>query len=91
VCACVPLNAVTVALAQEIAQLGPRGSRPSPASASPAGVDPMAVASTLIAMFINVAAYRYGFEFWGIRTRDLIDSEARFLHWAVTGARVPPA
>jgi len=31
------LNAVTVALAQEIAQLGPRGSRPSPASASPAG------------------------------------------------------
>jgi len=24
----------------------------------------MAVASTLIAMFINVAAYRYGFEFW---------------------------
>ena len=72
------LNAVTVALAQEIAQLGPRGSRPSPASASPAGVDPMAVASTLIAMFINVAAYRYGFEGWGIRTRDLIDSEARF-------------
>ena len=84
------LNAVTVALAQEIAQLGPRGSRPSPASASPAGVDPMAVASTLIAMFINVAAYRYGFEFWGIRTRDLIDSEARFLHWAVTGRPGPP-
>jgi len=90
-CARACLNAVTVALAQEIAQLGPRGSRPSPASASPAGVDPMAVASTLIAMFINVAAYRYGFEFWGIRTRDLIDSEARFLHWAVTGRPGPPA
>ena len=45
----------------------------------------MAVAGTLVAMFASVSAHRYGFEFWGIRTRHLIDTQARMLHWAVTG------
>jgi hypothetical protein len=49
----------------------------------------MAVAGTLVAMIASVAAHRYGFEFWGIRTRDLVDSQARFLHWAVTGRSGP--
>lgn len=72
------LNAVTVALAQVI---GPRG--------SPAGSDPMAVAGTLVAMYASVAAHRYGFEFWGIRTSALVDTQARMLHWAVTGRPGP--
>ena len=92
------LNAVTVALAQVIATACPSG-RPGPGAttSSPAGSDPMAVAGTLVAMFASVSAHRYGFEFWGIRTRNLVDSQARLLHWAVTGrpgparAEVPPS
>ena len=61
------------------------------ATCSPAGSDPMAVAGTLVAMFASVSAHRYGFEFWGIRTRNLIDTQARTLHWAVTGRPAPPA
>jgi hypothetical protein len=40
-------------------------------------------------MFASVSAHRYGFEFWGIRTGNLIDSQARLLHWAVTGRHAP--
>ena len=65
------------------------GTRPG-ATCSPAGADPMAVAGTLVAMFASVSAHRYGFEFWGIRTRNLIDTQARTLHWAVTGRPAPP-
>jgi AcrR family transcriptional regulator len=85
------LNAVTIALAQVIGQASP-GSPGSAGSAtsSPAGSDPMAVAGTLVAMFASVSAHRYGFEFWGIRTRHLIDTQARMLHWAVTGRPGPP-
>ncbi|MHB8220023.1 MAG: TetR family transcriptional regulator [Acidimicrobiales bacterium] len=84
------LNAVTVALAQAITQHAPRGGGPVGSSTgSPAGSDPMAIAGTLVAMYASVAAHRYGFEFWGIRTRALVDSQARFLHWAVTGRPGP--
>jgi AcrR family transcriptional regulator len=84
------LNAVTVALAQVITQglPGPGGSEGA-ASASPAGSDPMAVAGALVAMFASVSAHRTGFEFWGIRTRNLIDTQARLLHWSVTGRPAP--
>jgi AcrR family transcriptional regulator len=86
------LNAVTVALAQVITSACPsaqagRGA----ATSSPAGADPMAVAGTLVAMFASVSAHRYGFEFWGIRTANLVDSQARLLHWAVTGRAAPAA
>ena len=74
------LNAVTVTLARVIASNGTPG---------PAGTDPMAVAATLISMLAHVAAHRYGFEFWGIRTTAMTDSQARVLHWAVTGRSVP--
>jgi AcrR family transcriptional regulator len=86
------LNAVTVALAQVISQASPstRGTA-GVATASPAGSDPMAVAGTIVAMFASVSAHRYGFEFWGIRTRHLIDTQARILHWAITGRSAPPA
>ena len=86
------LNAVTVALAQVIAAACPTAAGSSgAATSSPAGADPMAVAGTLVAMFASVSAHRYGFEFWGIRTRNLIDSQARLLHWAVTGRSAPAA
>jgi len=49
----------------------------------------MAVAGALVAMYASVAAHRYGFEFWGIRTASLVDSQARLLHWAVTGRPGP--
>jgi AcrR family transcriptional regulator len=75
------LNAVTVTLARVIGSGG--------VVASPAGTDPMAVAATLISMLAHVAAHQYGFEFWGIRTTAMIESQARVLHWAVTG-RVAP-
>jgi AcrR family transcriptional regulator len=74
------LNAVTVALAEVISyEVG----------SSPAGSDPMAVAGTIVAMFASVSAHRSGFEFWGIRTHNLIDTQARLLHWAVTGRLGP--
>ncbi len=86
------LNAVTVALAQVIVAASPSAEgAPGTATASPAGADPMAVAGTLVAMFASVSAHRYGFEFWGIRTRNLIDTQARTLHWAVTGRPAPSA
>ncbi|HEY1826796.1 MAG TPA: TetR family transcriptional regulator [Acidimicrobiales bacterium] len=84
------LNAVTVALAQVISQAAPsHHGTPGTSTVSPAGSDPMAVAGTIVAMFASVSAHRYGFEFWGIRTRHLIDTQARILHWAVTGRPAP--
>jgi AcrR family transcriptional regulator len=84
------LNAVTIALAQVISQCSPaRSGPPGSGTSSPAGSEPMAVAGALVAMFASVSASRYGFEFWGIRTRDLIDTQARILHWAVTGRPGP--
>ena len=84
------LNAITVALAGAIAvgqppADGPRGL----ATSSPAGSDPMAVAGTLVAMLASVAAHRFGFEFWGIRTANLLDSQARLIHFSVTGRAGP--
>ncbi len=76
------LNAVTVTLARVIANH-------AGTSGSPAGADPMAAAGTLIAMLAQVAGHRYGFEFWGIRTASLVDSQARLLHWSVTGRPAP--
>jgi AcrR family transcriptional regulator len=75
------LNTVTVTLAKVIATRSSSG--------CPAGVDPMAAAGTLIAMLAQVAGHRYGFEFWGIRTASLVDSQARLLHWSVTGRPAP--
>ena len=81
------LNAVTVALAQAVTEHAPVAGDGS-TTGSPAGSDPMAVAGTLVAMYASVAAHRPGFEFWGIPTPALIDSQARMLHWAVTGRPV---
>ncbi len=51
----------------------------------PRGLDPMAVAGTLVSMLAHTAAHQYGFEFWGIRTAKVREAMARQLSWAVTG------
>ena len=76
------LNAVTVTLARVVAAADP--SRPAAA-----GADAMAAAATVISMLAHVASHRYGFEFWGIRTSSMTDSQARILHWVVTGRAAP--
>ncbi|MHB8438073.1 MAG: TetR family transcriptional regulator [Acidimicrobiales bacterium] len=81
------LNALTVTLARVVAAHSqPRGV----AKVTP-GPDPMACAATVISMLAHVAAHRYGYEFWGIRTAAMIDSQARMLLWAVTGRAAPPS
>jgi len=90
------LNAVTVALAEAIADglsdQRPDGTRrPDQRPDGTRRPDPMALAGALVAMHASVAAHRYGFEFWGIRTAAVVDAQARLLHWAVTGRSAPPA
>ncbi len=80
------LNAVTVALARVITLTRASSSPGETTGAS--GSDPMAVAATVVSMLAHVAAHRYGYEFWGIRTASMSDVEARLLHWAVTGREV---
>lgn len=87
------LNAVTESLARVIdtarASAASSTAVSNPAIATDAaGGDPMAVAATLVSMLAHVAAHRYGFEFWGIRTASMTDVEARIVYWAVTGRSV---
>jgi len=53
----------------------------------PRDIDATANAAILVSMLAHVAAHQYGFEFWGIRTRDLRDSMARQVYWGVTGQK----
>jgi len=55
----------------------------------PKAIDPMATAGILVSMLAHVAAHQYGFEFWGIRTKDLRASMARQVAWGVTGIQPP--
>jgi hypothetical protein len=80
------LNAVTVAFARAISSCNAS----LKGRVTNFGTEPMALAATLISMLAHIAAHRYGFEFWGIRTSAMTDSQARLVHWAVTG-RPPPA
>jgi AcrR family transcriptional regulator len=54
-----------------------------------AELDPMATASVLVSMLAHVAAHRYGFEFYGIRTAELETSMAHIVFTTVTGAKPP--
>jgi AcrR family transcriptional regulator len=53
----------------------------------PDDIDPDATAGTLVSMLAHVAAHRYGFEFWGIRTAALRHSMTRQLYWGLTGLK----
>jgi AcrR family transcriptional regulator len=77
------LNDLYNALAEAIGEMKAAGRHPE-------DVDPMATAGVLVSMLAHVAAHRFGFEFWGVRTSDLRTSMARILFWAVTGQK-PPA
>lgn len=74
------LNEVTRALAEVIDSF-------KLARKHPPEVEPMASAGILVAMLAHVAAHRYGFEFWGIRTRDVETSLSRIVYWTVTGQK----
>ncbi|MGH9186894.1 MAG: TetR family transcriptional regulator [Acidimicrobiales bacterium] len=76
------LNEVTTALAEvfESFKLDHR---------HPADADPLATAGVIVSMLAHVAAHRYGFEFWGIRTGNLRDSMARLVYWGITGQKPP--
>ena len=76
------LNGLTVALREAIEQR--TAGRPTAGEG-----DPMATAGVLVAMLAHVAAHRYGFEFWGIRTDDVRGSMARLIYWSVSGQRPP--
>ena len=82
------LNAVTVSLARVIPLARADIAGRSGGVGGPAGSDPMAVAATLVSMLAHVAAHRYGYEFWGIRTASMSDVQARFVYWAITGQQV---
>jgi AcrR family transcriptional regulator len=76
------LNQFTTALADVIAVEQANGrSVPS--------LDPMATAGVLVSMLAHVAAHRYGFEFYGIRTADLEESMAHILYATATGQKPP--
>jgi AcrR family transcriptional regulator len=62
--------------------------RSQAAGGVPKGLDPMAVAGSLVSMLAHTAAHQYGFEFWGIRTAKLREAMARQVCWGVTG--IPP-
>ena len=76
------LHEVTLALADVVSHAQDEGRQPR-------GLDAMASAGTLVSMLAHVAANLYGFEFWGIRTRDLRQSMARQLYWGATGLKPP--
>jgi AcrR family transcriptional regulator len=75
------LNGVTVAIADVIETSRQEGRSPA--------ADAMAMAGSIVAMLGQVASHRYGFEFWGIRTAGLIESQASLLYWSVTGRKPP--
>ena len=76
------MNELTVALSETI-------EAQKKASRHPDDLDPMATAGVLVSMLAHVAAHRYGFEFWGIRTDDTRRSMARIVLTTVTGQRPP--
>jgi AcrR family transcriptional regulator len=77
------LNELTVAMAEVIDRGRSEGRQPD-------DLDPMATAGVLVSMLAHVAAHRYGFEFWGIRTDDTRRSISRIIFTTITTQK-PPA
>lgn len=78
------LNDLNNALAEAVGEMQAGGRVPD-------DVDPHAVAGVLVSMLVHVAAHRYGFEFWGVRTADLRTAMARIVYWSISGQRPPKA
>ena len=77
------LNEIATALAQIVRHFISKGKLPK-------GVDPMAQAGVVVSMLAHVSDHQMGFEFWGIKTKDLQVSMARQVYWTITGQK-PPA
>ena len=77
------LNEITTALAQLVRHFTSKGKLPP-------GLDPMAQAGVVVSMLAHVSDHQMGFEFWGIKTRDVELSMARQVYWAITGQKPPP-
>jgi AcrR family transcriptional regulator len=75
------LNEFTTALSKVVAQFHD--------TAKPAS--PMATAGALVSMLAHVAAHRYGFEDFEIRTQALKPAMANILYVSVTGQQLPAA
>jgi AcrR family transcriptional regulator len=76
------LAAITDALAAVFQRFQEEGRHPP-------DLDARATAGALVSMLAHVAAHRYGFEFWGIRTNDLRATMTRSLYWGITGQKPP--
>ncbi len=77
------LNEIATALAQVNRHFVTKGKIPP-------GLDPMAQAGVVVSMLAHVSDHQMGFEFWGIKTKDLETSMARQVYWSITGQK-PPA
>lgn len=77
------LNDIAKALAQVVRHFETQGKHPP-------GLDPMAQAGIVVSMLAHVSDHQMGFEFWGIRRKDLRVSMARQVYWVITGQK-PPA
>ena len=77
------LNEIATAMAQLVRHFTTKGNLPK-------GVDPMAQAGVVVSMLAHVSDHQMGFEFWGIKTKDLQVSMARQVYWTITGQE-PPA
>ena len=78
------LNEVVNALAQVIRHFTAKGKLPK-------GLDPMAQAGVVVSMLAHVSGHQMGFEFWGIKTKDVRVSMSRQVYWTVTGQKPPAA
>lgn len=74
------LNEVTLRLRDVVEEFKRQGRHPK-------DTDPMAHAAALVSMLAHVAAHRYGYEFWGIRTEAIRASVLQLLTVGVTGRR----
>ncbi len=76
------LNEIATSLAQVNRHFVTKGK-------APAGLDPMAQAGVVVSMLAHVSDHQMGFEFWGIKTKDLQVSMARQVYWTITGQKPP--
>jgi hypothetical protein len=77
------LNELTKALADQVEQFAKDPKHPAH------GGDPMSTAGVVVAMLAHVAAHRYGFEFWGIRTDSLRRDMTNIIYWTITAQKPP--
>jgi AcrR family transcriptional regulator len=76
------LNQIATALAQVVSHFQAKKKLPK-------SLDPMAQAGVVVSMLAHTSDHQMGFEFWGIKTKDLQVSMARQVYWMITGQNPP--